>query len=388
MRFEVAGYIPHTPFVPVVVRQSDCVQSIALSDFNHTHNKQTVYLAAPTPTAAPCALHRPWQVGAYIFDGARGHTRVVTWDEGGSAPPSWRQLSGGAYCNTSPRGVHNSGTRSIILENRCSVNNDGTATCSSMAACKQRCQETPDCNFINSRHDGGDCYTLQTCTGAPRLYGHGWYEAWELSGAAAWQRENPRGHRWVQQGQTIVGEAQGDEAGFSVALSEDGLTLAIGANGNDDGAGGVQPGTVGPGHVEVYRRASNAASAQWVPLGRDLDGTVQDGHYGEWAWRWSRAPVVEPDVFFLFFFSQKKMKKKMSPLLAITNVYRYRGFPWPQPGSVGLCSHKRPLYRLRLPWGLVRGVQYSSYLPSTARSSLVVYPSISFLLGATQAPIR
>ena len=29
-----------------------------------------------------------------------------------------------------------------------------------------------------------------------------------------------------------------------------------------------------------------------------------------------------------------------------------------------------------------------SYLPRTARSSLVVYSSISFLLGATQAPIR
>ena len=38
---------------------------------------------------------------------------------------------------------------------------------------------------------------------------------------------------WKQLGQDIDGEAAGDESGLSVSLSDDGKTLAIGANGND-----------------------------------------------------------------------------------------------------------------------------------------------------------
>ena len=51
---------------------------------------------------------------------------------------------------------------------------------------------------------------------------------------------------------------------------------------------------------------------------------------------------------------------------------------------------KSILYKCHVPTvpGLPRRLLLPSYLPHTARSSLVVYPSISFLVGATQAPIR
>ena len=85
---------------------------------------------------------------------------------------TWTELSSSAYCNHSPPGVHNSGTQSIVLDN------SGAA---SIAACKQQCEETPNCNFITSDHSGGDCRTYQTCTGTPRLYPHSSYESHELT---------------------------------------------------------------------------------------------------------------------------------------------------------------------------------------------------------------
>ncbi len=50
---------------------------------------------------------------------------------------------------------------------------------------------------------------------------------------------------WAQVGQDIHGESSGDFFGFSLALSVDGKTLAIGAYGNDVNGDGS-------GHVRVY----------------------------------------------------------------------------------------------------------------------------------------
>ena len=50
---------------------------------------------------------------------------------------------------------------------------------------------------------------------------------------------------WIQLGQDIDGESAGDESGYSVSLSSDGNTVAIGAPRNM-GLGG------GSGHVRIY----------------------------------------------------------------------------------------------------------------------------------------
>lgn len=70
------------------------------------------------------------------------------------------------------------------------------------------------------------------------------------------------GTGWVQVGQSINGEALGDEAGRSVVLSANGNRLAFGARSND---GNGQE----SGHVRVYDFVAGA----WVQVGDDIDGT-------------------------------------------------------------------------------------------------------------------
>ncbi|MBC8295423.1 MAG: phosphoenolpyruvate carboxylase, partial [Pelagibacterales bacterium] len=57
------------------------------------------------------------------------------------------------------------------------------------------------------------------------------------------------------------GEAAGDFSGYSVSLSSDGTTVAIGANLNDGTAAGA-------GHVRIYQYNGSA----WTKLGNDIDG--------------------------------------------------------------------------------------------------------------------
>ena len=77
------------------------------------------------------------------------------------------------------------------------------------------------------------------------------------------------GTAWEKTGLDIDGEAAGDESGYSVAMSEDGRRIAIGArrneeNGNDSG------------HVRVY----TWNDAAWVKVGLDIDGEAVDDQSG------------------------------------------------------------------------------------------------------------
>ncbi len=81
---------------------------------------------------------------------------------------------------------------------------------------------------------------------------------------------NNRGHTrvykynsgsWSQLGLDIDGEGERDFSGFSVSLSNDGTTVAIGAVGNI----GINGRT---GHVRVYKYNSGT----WIQLGLDIDG--------------------------------------------------------------------------------------------------------------------
>ena len=57
------------------------------------------------------------------------------------------------------------------------------------------------------------------------------------------------GSEWSKIGDDIDGESAGDQSGGSVSLAGDGLTVAIGARGND-GEGGNNN-----GHVRMYKYA-------------------------------------------------------------------------------------------------------------------------------------
>jgi len=73
---------------------------------------------------------------------------------------------------------------------------------------------------------------------------------------------------WIQLGDDIDGEAEGDRSGWSVSLSSNGMIVAVGAPYNDYNGDRS-------GHVRVYEYDS---SSGWVQLGNDIDGeAVADG---------------------------------------------------------------------------------------------------------------
>ncbi|TXE15264.1 T9SS type A sorting domain-containing protein [Psychroserpens burtonensis] len=74
---------------------------------------------------------------------------------------------------------------------------------------------------------------------------------------------------WTQVGTEITGEAAGDHSGWSVSLSSDGNTLAIGSPFND-GNGSSS------GHVRVYKNISSV----WTRLGTDIEGEAASDRSG------------------------------------------------------------------------------------------------------------
>jgi hypothetical protein len=78
---------------------------------------------------------------------------------------------------------------------------------------------------------------------------------------------------WVPLGQNIQGEVAGDQAGGAISLSMDGTRIAIGASSNN--------GTVaGAGHARVYEITKINGESIWMQLGQDLDGTSLDDQFG------------------------------------------------------------------------------------------------------------
>ena len=66
---------------------------------------------------------------------------------------------------------------------------------------------------------------------------------------------------WDQVGDNIDGEEAGDSSGRSVAMSEDGSRIVVGATGNDGSGGNA-------GHVRIY----DWNTTDWVQAGKDIDG--------------------------------------------------------------------------------------------------------------------
>lgn len=75
---------------------------------------------------------------------------------------------------------------------------------------------------------------------------------------------------WTQMGGDIDGEGNQDLSGNAIALSSDGLRLAVGGYANSNSAGSFA------GHVRVYEFASNA----WSQMGSDIDGEAASDAFG------------------------------------------------------------------------------------------------------------
>ena len=80
------------------------------------------------------------------------------------------------------------------------------------------------------------------------------------------------GSSWMQLGQNITGEGIGDNFGASVSLSDDAKTLAVGADYNSGRNGNHS------GHVRVYRYYDSNSS--WTQIGEDIDGEAADDYSG------------------------------------------------------------------------------------------------------------
>jgi hypothetical protein len=74
---------------------------------------------------------------------------------------------------------------------------------------------------------------------------------------------------WTQVGADIDGEAANDGSGVSVSLSNDGSTVAIGAEGNDGNGSNA-------GHVRIYKNISGT----WTQVGSDIDGEAAGDYSG------------------------------------------------------------------------------------------------------------
>ena len=77
------------------------------------------------------------------------------------------------------------------------------------------------------------------------------------------------GTSWNQVGGDIYGEAANDLFGFSVSLSTNGDTIAIGGYGNDGNG-------TDSGHVRVF----GWDGSSWNQLGSDIDGEAAGDHFG------------------------------------------------------------------------------------------------------------
>ncbi|MEM9833085.1 MAG: choice-of-anchor D domain-containing protein [Bacteroidota bacterium] len=121
------------------------------------------------------------------------------------------------------------------------------------------------------------------------------------------------GTAWVQRGDDIDGEAAGDQSGFSVSLSSNGNTLAIGAPSN----GGTAPNA---GHVRVYTWNGTA----WAQRGNDIDGEAANDRSG-------RSVSLSSDGNTLAIGAP--LNDGIGSTAGQVRVYTWNGTAWAQRGN-------------------------------------------------------
>lgn len=119
---------------------------------------------------------------------------------------------------------------------------------------------------------------------------------------------------WVQLGDDIDGEAAVDRSGAAISLSDDGLTVAIGAIGND-GNGSFS------GHVRIYRFNGE----NWIQLGADLDGEAEGDFAGD-------AVALSSDGSIVAIGATSNNGDDNSTE-GHARIYKYDGTSWSQLGT-------------------------------------------------------
>jgi hypothetical protein len=212
-------------------------------------------------------------IGGIYNDGSEnnaGHVRVYQWND-----PSWNQM--GADIDGEAAGDNSGWSVSLSSDGKIVAigarNNDGSGNNAGHVKVYQ--WSDPSWNQMGADIDGeaagdlsGFSVSLSSdgkivAIGAPYNHGNGKSNAGHVK-VYKWNETS-----WNQMGADIDGEAAGDYSGYSVSLSSDGKTVAIGAI-NNDGNGDKA------GHVRMYQWNDPS----WNQMGADIDGEAEDDESG------------------------------------------------------------------------------------------------------------
>ena len=119
---------------------------------------------------------------------------------------------------------------------------------------------------------------------------------------------------WVQIGQTIQGEGEGDYSGQSVSLSSDGNIIAIGAPGNN-----TESDNNDAGHIRVYELIDEI----WEQMGTDIDGFQEADYLGY-------SVSISDDGFTL---AAGAPNSTYGLWQGFVNLYSWDGYNWNQIGE-------------------------------------------------------
>lgn len=160
------------------------------------------------------------------------------------------------------------------------------------------------------------------------------------------------GDVWSQIGGDIDGELAFDKAGRSVAISDDGSIIAIGASTNDQGK------------VKVYQKSAG----NWVQLGTDINGTVTNGYIGYAVSLSSDGSVLA--VSTTYSFGGK------------VEVFGYINGNWVQKGAAISASYSSFGYSVSLSSdGNTLAIGSPTYNNNTGRVRIYTYDGANWILG-------
>ena len=121
---------------------------------------------------------------------------------------------------------------------------------------------------------------------------------------------------WKQLGGDIDGEAASDQSGYSLSLSADGLTVAIGAYFNDGTTSADR------GHVRVYQYISQT----WTKLGNDIDGEMAADRSGT-------SVSLSADGLYLAIGATLNDGTTAADARGHVRIYEYASSNWTQLGG-------------------------------------------------------